>query len=549
MQQQRHCQCLLTIDLLDNIDYGSIKSLIKDQTTPGKGKAISVPGHAATIADEFEDQLLLVIHEEHERVSRFVKSKWYEVNSRLGMSCLNWKSKFHPGTLTHVMIGSIERQLNQVQRRKDGLQHMRDTVAVRRKAARIESDILKYASLCLNTNPPVLLLTDSSVGEEIQHLCRFIASNRLAIRKLLKKYRKWTGLTTLASKVESKILTQSGSFTKLRLDYALDLYTAYLEAVRSPFKKLLPRQLSAVDLAQRSNTVQGPTSQSLNSLFDGSDLDFDLALAAEVQGDKSQSATYWVHKDNAVELRILLLQYMRGAHRRTSSTGSKNTVRRGSAEETPATAGAVLLDNFARVSCDNKVHESSIPAESFYAAANARWNAEGQAIFSLNTPSQGTNSVSTYPGPVRLPRERLAKFLNVDSTYQLKEGIEGGQEDPLQIQENAQRADAARSWLRQHKDIKPLIYMRLKRGRFVGLENQPDQAAWAAVDEEVDLGEVALSDLQAPAFFTNAPQQGLRFPHAVLTVRTEGDCSNLLGALNESHLVSGVKRIMFSAMY
>jgi len=68
----------------DNIDYGSIKSLIKEQTTPGKGKAISVPGHAANIAEEFEGQLLLVFYREHERVSRFVKSKWYEINSRLG---------------------------------------------------------------------------------------------------------------------------------------------------------------------------------------------------------------------------------------------------------------------------------------------------------------------------------------------------------------------------------------------------------------------------------------------------------------------------------
>lgn len=75
---------LLTIALADNIDYGSIKNLIKEQTTPGKGKAISVPGHADTLAEEFEDQLLLIIYQEHERVSRFVKSKWYEINSRLG---------------------------------------------------------------------------------------------------------------------------------------------------------------------------------------------------------------------------------------------------------------------------------------------------------------------------------------------------------------------------------------------------------------------------------------------------------------------------------
>lgn len=75
---------LFTFIFADNLDYGNIKKLIKEQTTPGKGKAISVPGHAADIAEDFEDQLLLVFYQEHERVSRFVKSKWYEINSRLG---------------------------------------------------------------------------------------------------------------------------------------------------------------------------------------------------------------------------------------------------------------------------------------------------------------------------------------------------------------------------------------------------------------------------------------------------------------------------------
>jgi len=366
-------------------------------------------------------------------------------------------------------------------------------------------------------------------------LSRFITSNRLAIRKLLKKYKKWTGLTTLTPTVEYKILSQSGSFTKVQLDYALDLYTAYLEAVRSPFKKTVPRQLSATDLAQRRSIAARDGRVSNNDLFDGSDLEFDLALATQVQGTKSERATFWVHKDNAVELRILLLQYMRGFRHRTDSAGSKSAMRRGSSDETPSTVGTLVLDNAARVAASGKAYDTPTYVEGSHAAATARWNAEGQAVFSITNASEESNTLPKHPAAVQLPRQKLAAFLNVDGKSIT---TDTGDENLSSNGTETLKTEAARSWLRQHPEIGPLVYTRFHRSRFVGLENQPEQAAWAAFDEDVDFSEVNLRNLREPSFFTRAPGQGGRFPHAILTVRTEGDCSNLFNALNGSHLVS-----------
>lgn len=74
---------------IDNIDYNSIKRLIKDNTSPGQGKAVSIPGTGDSVAKDFSNQLFLILNSEHDRVSLFIKSRWYEINSRLGTRFLS----------------------------------------------------------------------------------------------------------------------------------------------------------------------------------------------------------------------------------------------------------------------------------------------------------------------------------------------------------------------------------------------------------------------------------------------------------------------------
>lgn len=69
----------------DNIDYDEIKHLIKENTTPGKGKAVSIPGQGSDAEREFERNLYNILLEEHDRIGLFVKSKSLEIQRRLGM--------------------------------------------------------------------------------------------------------------------------------------------------------------------------------------------------------------------------------------------------------------------------------------------------------------------------------------------------------------------------------------------------------------------------------------------------------------------------------
>jgi hypothetical protein len=72
-----------------NVDYDLIKHLIKENTTPGKGKAVSIPGTGQNTEREFEQTIYDVLVEEHERIGLFVKSKVLEITRRLRIDALS----------------------------------------------------------------------------------------------------------------------------------------------------------------------------------------------------------------------------------------------------------------------------------------------------------------------------------------------------------------------------------------------------------------------------------------------------------------------------
>ena len=82
---QAACHRLATNRLQDNIDYNDIKLLIKDHTTPGKGKAASVPSQCNQTEHDFENLMFSIIEEQHSKLSLFVKSKTGEIRRRLGI--------------------------------------------------------------------------------------------------------------------------------------------------------------------------------------------------------------------------------------------------------------------------------------------------------------------------------------------------------------------------------------------------------------------------------------------------------------------------------
>ena len=70
----------------DNIDYNDIKHLIKLRTTQRQGQARPIPGshHETKTFNTFENELYHELHDQHQRIDLFVRSKTGEIARRLG---------------------------------------------------------------------------------------------------------------------------------------------------------------------------------------------------------------------------------------------------------------------------------------------------------------------------------------------------------------------------------------------------------------------------------------------------------------------------------
>lgn len=100
----------------ENVDYDSIKNLIKDHTTPGKGKAIaiSIPGQQNESEINFENLLFSIFLDQHDAVSLFVKSKSGEIQRRLG-SFLILCNRYMEYSQLGDDLDHLERQLRSLQ--------------------------------------------------------------------------------------------------------------------------------------------------------------------------------------------------------------------------------------------------------------------------------------------------------------------------------------------------------------------------------------------------------------------------------------------------
>jgi SPX domain protein involved in polyphosphate accumulation len=67
----------------DNIDYNELKELIRVNTSHDPGQAITIPGNDDSALHDFENVFFLELHNQHDRVNLFVKSKADEFRRRL----------------------------------------------------------------------------------------------------------------------------------------------------------------------------------------------------------------------------------------------------------------------------------------------------------------------------------------------------------------------------------------------------------------------------------------------------------------------------------
>ncbi|KAK1073922.1 hypothetical protein LTR74_001479 [Friedmanniomyces endolithicus] len=485
---------VLEIHTWHNIDYDDIKHFIKEQTTTGKGKSVAVPGRPDDKLQQFEDSLFFILKEQHHRIDLFVKSKAGEIRRRLEHSKRQYKSWSALATLAtpasdqRISVGRLERY------------------------GKLENEVLK-------------------AGDEIKSLASFTSTQRTAFRKLLKKYKKWTGSTQLEDRFRTDVLDDPKSFVKLDLGPLLDDYSTTLQQIRSLYDARI-RQRSGEDAPESIRSASAPSviAQLQAALDSNSKVVFDDAIATVPLGDSGTFASYFIHPENVVELQVLLLQHSRFLTPRSRSNSQMSPI-----SNTPQS------DNFGQSDTDNADYFAleADNAERFAQEQNAltiterehrkgstpqkaklciRWNNDEEARIAF----QPRSSVYQH---ATMRKKFVSALFSKDSTFSSKKAAVST--------ESEQSLAAAKRALDQDSNVKPLYLYSASRSRFVGINNTDQRYTLATLDTQATIQKV-----EGPSM--NGSKSA--FPFAVLLVRQDGTVNGgLLAALDQSHLVERVR--------
>ncbi|KAK2615675.1 hypothetical protein N8I77_002413 [Diaporthe amygdali] len=177
---------------LHNIDYNSLKHFIKANTTRDQAKAITIPGQPDTHLAKVEDELYNELCAQHDSAGLFVSAKADEITRRLQ----------HLSSQVQRLIARCNDDPERMPRKRQ------------RRFVRLERDVLKC-------------------GNDIQDLQRFVNAQSIAFRKILKKYRKWTGASTLGNRFRDDVLNQPKSFTRRDFHPLQQAYTELLSTIQA----------------------------------------------------------------------------------------------------------------------------------------------------------------------------------------------------------------------------------------------------------------------------------------------------------------------------
>jgi heme/copper-type cytochrome/quinol oxidase subunit 4 len=243
---------------LHNIDYNSLKHHIKVHTTRDQASAISIPGHQDTALRKFEDELFLELCRQHDRVDLFVTSKANELSRRLQ----------HLSDQIHKFLTRCATSSN-------------------RSSPRIQRRYQKYRRDLEQCN------------DDIDALNRFVKAQVVGFRKILKKYRKWTGSPTLGTRFQETVLSHPKSFT--RRDFAY--LQVQCDALHNTLRAVKPDPATA-DPASSTNieSEEGDqTAPSTGDLQEDRQTQLQLPEPAVPPQDYFEPQRYWNEYDNGSE--------------------------------------------------------------------------------------------------------------------------------------------------------------------------------------------------------------------------------------------------------
>jgi SPX domain protein involved in polyphosphate accumulation len=378
----------------------------------------------------------------------------------------------------------------------------------------------------------------------------------MGFRKILKKYKRWTGDEELHRRFNREVTSAESSFYKLDLEDLLEKYIDALDVLRAIF------DTSGAANAPGTAQVSSPASQIAQAVSGGSEVDFDLALSITPLGSRGSKATYWIHPDQIVEVEVLLLQHMRlrpGTNTSTPRESRTATPKRslsptntdrclGNADET----GLLILDHpelFAIKQNASTIGSSEETAGTLQAkaAGNVRWSSSSDDAAIV----VGLDQTQKDFHPAKLKRKYIAAFLDTDTPFDKQHGSGlRGADDSVGNPDSDNGIASTRQWLAEHKDVKPIAGICSKRTRFVSLHNSSAGGMWATLDNDICMKDSVHKNLSGEAWVDEARSNSKRFPHAVLEVRREGNhSSTLIQTLDRSYLVRGTNPIFEKAMY
>ena len=417
-----------------------------------------------------------------------------------------------------------------------------------------------------------LLMRPDRAGEEIQFLSRFVGAQRLAFQKLLKKYRKWTASSELGDRFRKEVLDRRTSFSKTDFEPLLAQWTEVLASVRAPFTDGFNWQIDPQEpkkderRSQRPDPHESPSNSAndhsampqlvikdtgsaanLQAAWeDGSNLEIDTALATIPFGHRAAKAAYWIHPDNIVQIHVLLLQYTRlqKSNERTSSPDSPTSPRgsiSGYSAKLPSRTdeelGIIICDDLERFAqrqssetISDTENRAGSPSEK--AAASIRYSSHGDAVVVVGAVtkdacnSEGSNT-ELPTKKARFKRKAIPLLFSTSS------------DDKGPIVDDSRNFEQVSEWFVGHKEVQPLVQLRLRRTRFVGLKNSATTGLWATLDKDILLRRCPVELLAGGKGF-DMTSSGVKdiFPHAVLEIRTEGLIeTDLIAALDASYLV------------
>ena len=502
------------------------------------------------------------MEDQHGRVDLFVRSKWGEYARKLGTGVIPTVSEM---IANNSIQAHLLRQITDLERRS--FSYGPTTISVRQLEtfSKLEDQTLKYCSIDKRSRFWHFADTLSRTGSEVQSLVRFAHANRLALHKLLKKYKKWTGSSGLGQRFQREILNTSSNLNT-NFEPLVKQYIDALASVREPFNTGVQWHTGAtLNHQERSKAVQNlvtlpksrkrvPNSSAKdlhNVNQEGSRVQLDTALATIPLGCEAVRAVYWVHPDNVVQLQILLLQYTRIRNWSKSTASSRSTTNtrpssRGSVNGQVDGCASPGGQNFGLIVCDDlgqfASRQSSEPIGDVEtspgsiaerAAASIRYSSDKDLLLAINNGSR-------HPEGKYRPSYQVTRFRRKS----IRHLFNSSSDEECAVTDSIDDSEKSRLWLATHPNIIPLVQIQYKRSHFIGIQNTETAGTWATLDTEIFMrrclkDSISIKDRSLLLFSCEEHPESQRFPFSVLEVRVEGpDSSGLVTMLDASHLVS-----------